>query len=303
MTSYKNPIDMEVFKAQALNKDNLKLTCGNKVLDLSSPKIMGILNLTPDSFSDGGKYNDFDKALVRVEQMLDEGADIVDLGGESTRPGAQKVSVEEELDRVIPVIEAINARFDTLISVDTSQAQVFLESKRAGAHIINDVRSLELNGALEALQSIDLPVCIMHYDWRIGAEMDASAQSKSERATYLQDVRQFFDDKLKQLAQAGIERNRIILDPGFGFAKDTWENMELLNKLAFMQEYRLPMLIGLSRKRFLGDVSKAEVLDRDSAGLAANLYAYIQGGHIFRVHNVKDTVNGFRLFERALIHK
>lgn len=275
-----------------------KLVCGNKELDLKEPKIMGILNLTPDSFSDGGKYTNFDSALKRVEQMLDEGAHIIDLGGESTRPGAQKVSLDEELDRVIPIVEAINSRFDTIISLDTSQAKVMIEGKKAGAHIINDVRSLKREGAVDAAISTQMPVCIMHYDWRIEGDMDASAKSKSTKTNFLSDVKIFFDAKIAELEQAGISKNKIILDPGFGFAKNTDENIQLLRNLQILQTYDLPLLVGLSRKRFLGDISKAEVLDRDSAGLAANLFAYTKGGNIFRVHNVKDTHLGFCVFKQ-----
>lgn len=269
---------------------------GDKSLDLSNPKIMGILNLTPDSFSDGGKYLEFDKALTRVDEMLQEGADIIDLGGESTRPGAQKVAVEEELDRVIPMVEAIKARFDTIISVDTSQAPVILAAQKAGANLINDVRSLNLTGALDAIKSIDLPFCIMHYDWRIEGAMDASATSKSTKDSFLTDVKTFFTRKLQELDNANIKRERIILDPGFGFAKNTWENMQLLSELEQLQSYKLPLLIGLSRKRFLGNITRAQVLERDSATLAANIYAYMRGGNIFRVHNVKDTFYGFSIF-------
>ncbi|SFN25937.1 dihydropteroate synthase [Izhakiella capsodis] len=273
----------------------MKLRAGKSELDLSHPHVMGILNVTPDSFSDGGKHNTLIKALTHANEMANAGATIIDVGGESTRPGALEVSEQEELDRVIPVVEAIAQRFEVWISVDTSRARVIEESAHAGAHIINDVRSLQLPGALEAAAATGLPVCLMH--------MQGEPKTMQLDPDY-QDVRRavhdFFTLQISRCEAAGIEKTQILLDPGFGFGKNLIHNYQLLAYLGDYHHFGLPLLVGMSRKSMIGQLLNVGPTQRLSGSLACAVIAAMQGAHIIRAHDVKETVEAMRVAEATL---
>lgn len=263
-----------------------RLQCGSRILDLTHPQVMGILNITPDSFSDGGVHNNLSTALRHAERMINEGATIIDVGGESTRPNAAIVSVEEELDRVVPVVEAIHQRFDTVISVDTSTPQVMLESAKVGAGFLNDVRSFQREGALEAAKETGLPVCIMHMR---GDPRTMQAQTHYDNL--LDEVRDFLQDRSLACQAMGIPKERIVIDPGFGFAKNLEQNLLLFRHMEQLQMLGLPLLVGVSRKSMVGGVLDKKVDERlyGSLGLAA--LAIMKGAHILRVHDVAATVD------------
>lgn len=262
------------------------------VLDLSRPKIMGVLNVTPDSFSDGGRYNHIDAALKRTEDMIQEGASIIDVGGESTRPGAALVSTQEELNRVIPIVEAISQRFDTLVSMDTSTPEVIAEGAKAGAHLINDVRALQKEGALDAAVASGLPVCLMHMQGQPDS-MQANPQYKN----VVDEVSDFLLTRTKEVMAAGIAKNQIILDPGFGFGKTKAHNYQLLNQLNELTNLGFPILTGLSRKRMIADLfdGPSEPEERDALSAQAALVCALHGSRIIRVHNVQATEEALRL--------
>jgi len=265
------------------------LKCATHTLQLSTPKIMGILNITPDSFSDGGSYYhagriSLELVLRRAEQMLADGADIVDVGGESTRPGAAVVSEQEELDRVIPVVEALVEKLGALVSVDTSTASVMRESAQKGAGIINDVRALMRDGALLAATQTGLPVCLMH--------MQGQPQTM-QRAPQYQDVvaevLTFLQERIAACGAAGIAKERILVDPGFGFGKTLAHNLALLARLPELAVLDVPILAGLSRKSMLGQLLNRGVDERLPGSLALALAAVERGAAIIRVHDVAAT--------------
>ncbi|SDZ98817.1 dihydropteroate synthase [Microbulbifer marinus] len=269
----------------------MKLTCGINTLDLSRPVVMGILNTTPDSFSDGGSYYaggalNLDLALKRAEQMLREGAAIIDVGGESTRPGAAPVSEQEELDRVVPVVEAISANLDAVISVDTSTASVISASAAAGAGLINDVRALERPGALEAAADSGLPICLMHMQGQPG-----SMQQAPHYDDVVAEVGAYLRERMRTCEEAGIDRARLILDPGFGFGKTDEHNLALLRSLAQLAPSDIPLLAGLSRKSMVGRLLRREVDERLPGSLALAMLAAQRGAKILRVHDVAATVD------------
>ncbi|WP_147199993.1 dihydropteroate synthase [Pantoea sp. MBD-2R] len=276
----------------------MKLYARDSVLDLSHPHVMGILNMTPDSFSDGGRHNSLVQALTHANEMINAGATIIDIGGESTRPGADEVSVEEELDRVIPVVEAIAQRFEVWISVDTSKPEVIREAAKAGAHIINDIRSLQEPGALEAAAATGLPVCIMH--------MQGEPRTMQQAPGYknlLQDVDTFFVEQIARCEAAGIKKDRLLLDPGFGFGKNLSHNYQLLAHLADFHHFGLPLLVGMSRKSMIGQLLNVGPSQRLTGSLACAVIAAMQGAHILRVHDVKETVEAMRVVEATLSAK
>lgn len=276
----------------------MKLYARDSVLDLSHPHVMGILNVTPDSFSDGGKHNDLVQALTHANEMINAGATIIDIGGESTRPGADEVGVEQELERVIPVVEAIAQRFEVWISVDTSKAEVIRESANAGAHIINDIRSLQEPGALEAAAKTGLPVCLMH--------MQGEPRTMQQAPRYqaiLQDVDRFFVDQIARCETAGIKKEQLILDPGFGFGKNLSHNYQLLAHLADYHHFGLPLLVGMSRKSMVGQLLNVGPTQRLTGSIACAVIAAMQGAHILRVHDVKETVEAMRVVEATLSAK
>ena len=259
-------------------------------LDLRQPVVMGILNVTPDSFSDGGKYHQLDAALYQAEQMLNDGAVILDVGGESTRPGAAEVSEADELQRVVPLIEALRQRFDCVISVDTSKAAVMSAAVQAGADIINDVRALQEPGALQVAVTAQLPVCLMHMQ---GAPrvMQHSPQYRDVVA----EVKQFLLQRAAQCEQAGVRKEHIILDPGFGFGKSLAHNYELLKQLDSFCADGYPLLAGMSRKSMIGQLLNEPVQQRLAGSLACATIAALKGARIIRVHDVKETVQAVRV--------
>jgi len=272
----------------------VKLLCGNRSVDLSSPVVMGILNVTPDSFSDGGQFNRPEMAIRHAAEMVNAGAAFIDVGGESTRPGATAVSVQEELDRVIPVVSAIAAELDVAISVDTSTPDVILEAAAAGAHLINDVRALRRDGALEAAAKTGLPVCLMH--------MQGDPDTMQNNPVYddvMQDVRTFLREQAARAEAAGIAKEQILLDPGFGFGKTRIHNYTLLNRLEQINSLGYPLLTGLSRKRMIADVLNADD-DRDGASSAAAVVCAMKGARIIRAHNVKATWDALQVVRATM---
>lgn len=270
----------------------MKLYARDSVLDLSHPHVMGILNVTPDSFSDGGKHNELIQALTHANEMINAGATIIDVGGESTRPGATEVSVQQELDRVMPVVEAIAQRFEVWISVDTSKPDVIRESARAGAHIINDIRSLQEPGALAAAAETGLPVCLMHMQGE-----PKTMQQAPQYQNILQDVDTFFVEHIARCEAAGIKKSQLLLDPGFGFGKNLSHNYQLLAHLADYNHFGLPLLVGMSRKSMVGQLLNVGPSQRLTGSLACAVIAAMQGAHILRVHDVKETVEAMRVVE------
>ena len=266
------------------------LHCGAKHLDLSRPSIMGIVNVTPDSFSDGGDLYDnaqldLNKTLHVIEKMLADGADIIDIGGESTRPGAAVVSTQQELDRVIPVLEAVVERFDALVSVDTSTAEMITESSKKGASLINDVRALGREGALAAAASSQLPICLMH--------MQNQPQTMQIEPTYtdvVAEVLAFLDERKYICMKAGIDSQKIILDPGFGFGKTLAHNLTLFGAIDQFVATGYPVLVGVSRKTMIGQMLGLENTDERLMGsVALALLAAQRGAAILRVHDVLET--------------
>lgn len=259
-------------------------------LDMSRCHVMGIVNVTPDSFSDGGQYNQLDAALTHARRLVLEGAAFVDVGGESTRPGARPVSVQEELDRVCPVVEAIASELDTVISVDTSTPEVIREAARLGAGLINDVRALQREGAVAAAVKAQLPVCLMHMQGR-----PEDMQAEPHYQSVLRDVTGFLMDRVRTLEEAGLLHDRILLDPGFGFGKTLGHNLDLLKSLGQMRVLGYPLLVGLSRKSMLGAITGREVSERLPASLAVATIAAMQGAAIIRVHDVRETVDAVKV--------
>lgn len=263
-----------------------------RLLDLRQVQIMGILNFTPDSFSDSGKFFSLDKALVQVEKMLNDGAYIIDIGGESTRPNAPIVSEAEELDRVIPLIEAVRQRFDCLISVDSSKPAVFREAAHAGVDMLNDIRALTEPQALETAAELALPVCLMH--------MQGTPQTMQQAPHYddlLDDVADFLNQRIFACLQAGIEQSHIILDPGFGFGKTVEHNFALLKHLNAFVASGFPVLAGLSRKSMIGAVTNQPVEKRLVGSVAGALLAAQNGAKILRVHDVEATADTLKVWQ------
>ncbi|AJI95080.1 dihydropteroate synthase [Yersinia ruckeri] len=276
----------------------MHLTVRDLTLDLSHPQVMGILNVTPDSFSDGGRHNNLENALHHAQAMITAGATLIDVGGESTRPGAAEVSEQEELDRVIPVVEALARRFEIFISVDTSKASVMTESANAGAHLINDIRSLQEPGALDAAAATGLPVCLMH--------MQGQPQSMQQSPHYddlLADVNRFFADNIERCGAAGIAKSKLLLDPGFGFGKNLAHNYQLLARLAEFHHFGRPLLVGMSRKSMIGQLLNIPPQQRVIGSVACAVIAAMQGAQIIRVHDVKETVEAMRIVEATLSAK
>ena len=279
----------------SVTRNNSRLPCGDRELDLSHTHVMGILNITPDSFSDGGQYNRMDAALLRVEQMLAAGATLVDVGGESTRPGAALVSVQEEVDRVVPMVEAIKARFDTVVSIDSSTPEVMRGSAAVGGGLINDIRALLRPGAMQAAVDSGLAVCLMH--------MQGDPQTMQQAPVYdsvLAEVNSFLELRVQACLDAGIERNRLLLDPGFGFGKSLQHNIELFAAMPQVRPLDLPLLVGVSRKSMIGQALDRPVDQRLSGGLALATLAVAKGARIIRVHDVAETVDAVRMAEAVL---
>ncbi|SEC96477.1 Dihydropteroate synthase [Pseudomonas saponiphila] len=267
-----------------------RLPCGNRVLDLARVHVMGILNVTPDSFSDGGRFSQLDVALRHAEAMVLAGATLIDIGGESTRPGARAVSPLEELERVAPVVERINRELDVVISVDTSTPAVMRETARLGAGLINDVRALRRDGALDAAAATGLPVCLMHMLGEPGDMQDSPHYQDVTR-----EVSEFLIERMAVCASAGIEAERIVLDPGFGFAKTLQHNLSLFKHMEALHALGRPLLVGVSRKSMIGQSLNRPVAERLHGSLALAALAVTKGAKIIRVHDVAETVDVVRM--------
>lgn len=276
----------------------MKLTSRGKTLSLANPQVMGILNVTPDSFSDGGTHNTFNTAFAHAAKMIKEGATIIDIGGESTRPGADEVTEQEELDRVVPVVEALAREFDVWISVDTSKASVMTDSAKAGAHIINDIRSLQELGALKAAAQSGLPVCIMHMQGE-----PRTMQAAPHYDDVVADVNTFFASHISRCIDAGIEKKNIILDPGFGFGKNLAHNYQLLERFDDFHKFGLPILAGMSRKSMIGQLVNVPPQERVAGSIACAVIAAMKGAQIIRVHDVKETVQAMHVVQATLSAK
>ncbi|KJG09899.1 dihydropteroate synthase [Photobacterium kishitanii] len=264
----------------------MMLISKSKTLDLTTPQVMGIVNITPDSFSDGGKYNQLESALRHVESMIAAGTAMIDIGGESTRPGAADVNLDMELARVIPVIEAIRQRFDCWISIDTSKAQVMTEAVNAGADLINDVRALQEAGALEAAAKANVPICLMHMQGQ-----PRTMQSDPNYVDLITDVNQFLHERIQACEQYGIARQQLVLDPGFGFGKTMAHNYQLLAQLEQFHQFGLPLLAGMSRKSMISQLLNTPPSDCLAGSLACATIAAMKGAQIIRVHDVKETID------------
>ena len=274
----------------------MMLNCGQFQLDLSRPNVMGIVNVTPDSFSDGGHFSTTDDAVQHAMQLIEEGVDILDIGGESTRPNAAPVALQHELDRVIPVIEGLVAEnIGVPISIDTYKPEVMRAAINAGACMVNDVRALRNDGALEVVANHDVGVCLMH--------MQGRPQTMQDHPTYedvVSDVADFLMARVKACLEAGIQKSRIVLDPGFGFGKTREHNITLVRQLARLTALDFPLLIGLSRKSVLGQVTGNDVDARLYASIAAAVISAMKGAKIVRVHDVKATVEALKVVTAIL---
>ena len=269
------------------------LHCGNFQFDLSRPLVMGIVNVTPDSFSDGGQHLQRDAAMAHAKRLIAEGADIIDIGGESTRPGAQSVGVQEELDRVLPIIEGLRGA-PAPISVDTCKPQVMQAAIAAGAQMVNDINALQNTAAMNAVAAGNVAVCLMH---KQGDPQTMQTQPQYQNA--VTEVGEFLRERIAAAEAAGIGRERIVIDPGFGFGKTLAHNLDLLRHLDKLRELGVPVLAGLSRKSMLGAITGQDVNHRLAASVAAALIAVQRGAAIVRVHDVRETVDALKIWNAA----
>jgi len=269
-----------------------QLDCAGRILKLDRPRVMGIVNVTPDSFSDGGAHESVDAAVAHGLRLVEEGADLLDIGGESTRPGASEVDIDEELRRVVPVIERLVARVAVPISIDTSKPEVMRAAVRAGAGMINDVHGLRTDGALDAAAKLGVPVVLMH--------MQGEPRSMQDDPRYddvVAEVHRFLAERIFNAEMAGIARKNIVVDPGFGFGKNTQHNLQLLAQLQRFTELGVPVLAGLSRKRTIGELTaRAEPRERVFGSVAAHLIAAQRGAILLRVHDVAATVDALKVW-------
>jgi dihydropteroate synthase len=268
------------------------LQANNKTLTLDRPHVMGIVNVTPDSFSDGGRFNSVDAALVQVSNMIDAGVSIIDIGGESTRPGAPEVTTEEELARVIPVIKAIRRQFDVWISIDTSKAEVMKQAIEAGADLINDVRALREPGALEVAAQANVPICLMHMQGQ-----PRTMQAAPSYDNVLEDVANFLEERITACESVGINKEQLILDPGFGFGKTLEHNYHLLAHLEKFHRFGLPILAGLSRKSMIFKLFDKKPAECVVGSLACATIAASKGAQIIRVHDVAETIEAMKIVQ------
>lgn len=271
------------------------LQCGRLNLDLSKAHVMGILNVTPDSFSDGGKHNQKDQAIACALQMIADGATVVDIGGESTRPGASPVTVEEEIRRVIPVVAEL-VKYDVVISIDTSQPEVIRAAVQAGAHIWNDVRALTRPNALQTAAELNIPIIIMHMRGE-PTTMNNLDQYQNVTKEVIVELQQRVDDALR----AGVKPENIMIDPGFGFAKNAQQNLKLLNEFYKLNEMGYPILSALSRKRFIGEaLNGADAQNRAVGSVAAHLLSIQQGACMVRAHDVKAMSDAIEVWQATI---
>ena len=270
----------------------MQLSSGKKTLNLDEPKVMGILNVTPDSFSDGGRFTSIDTAFLQAVKMVEQGAAIIDIGGESTRPGADDVAIQQELDRVIPIIERISQHLDCWISIDTSKSTVMKEAVNAGADLINDVRALQEFGALDVAVQANVPVCLMHMQG-----LPRTMQSAPDYDDLLVDVETFLLQRVNTCITAGIKKENIILDLGFGFGKKLAHNYQLLAATKQFVDLGYPLLTGISRKSMFGQLLNRDINSRLAGSLAGALIALQQGSQIIRVHDVAETVDVIKVLQ------
>ena len=277
---------------QLMPLPQIQLPCGRLKLDLSQPQVMGILNVTPDSFSDGGQHHQKDQAIQHALQMIEDGASIIDIGGESTRPNASPVALEEELRRVIPVVEALS-KYDVIMSIDTSQPEVMRAAVQAGAHIWNDVRALTRPQALETAAELNIPVVLMHMR---GEPTNMNQLDQYEDVT--EDVILELQQRLDQAIVVGVKPENIIIDPGFGFAKNAQQNFQLLNEFWKLNRMGYPILSGLSRKRFIGEaLNGVPAQERAVGSVTGHLLSIQQGASIVRAHDVKATSDAIKVWK------
>jgi dihydropteroate synthase len=275
--------------------ENTRMKFKDKTIDLTSPTVMGILNVTPDSFSDGGQFSLLDNALIHAERMVSEGATFIDIGGESTRPGADAVGEDEELSRVIPVIERLNRNVDCVISIDTSKAVVMREAVKAGAALINDVRALQEPGALQVAAESRVPVCLMHMQGE-----PRSMQHSPQYGNVVSDVKAFLQQRAKICEDAGIATDSILLDPGFGFGKTLAHNFSLLKHLPEIMQLGYPVLVGMSRKSMIGKLLDRNVDERLAGSISLATIAAQMRASIIRVHDVQETSDAVKLVNMLL---
>ena len=269
-----------------------QLDCAGRILKLDRPQVMGIVNVTPDSFSDGGAHDTTDAAVAHALSLVEQGADLLDIGGESTRPGAGEVPLEEELRRVVPVIEQLAARVEVPISVDTSKPEVMRAAVQAGAGMINDVHALRRDGALDVAAALGVPVVLMHMQGE-----PRSMQAAPGYDDVVGEVHRFLAERIFAAEMSGIAKQRIVVDPGFGFGKDTAHNLQLLAQLQRFVELGVPVLAGLSRKRSIGQLTGRDVpAERVAGSVAAHLIAAQRGAAIVRVHDVAATVDALKVW-------
>lgn len=271
----------------------MNLQLKNRILDLTRPQVMGILNITPDSFFDGNCYFGLDHALRRVQAMIAEGADLIDVGGESTRPGAIPIDSDMQLERILPVVEKVCAEFDVCVSVDTSQAGVIRAVDQAGAHLINDIRALRQDGALQAFAQTQMGVCLMHMQ---GTPQTMQAAPRYHQVT--EDICTFLSSRLAACVKYGIPKTRIILDPGFGFGKTLRHNCQVLEQLDKVCALGQPVLVGLSRKSMIGLLLNQKIEERLQGSVAAALLAVMRGAHIIRTHDVAATKQALTFYNQ-----
>ncbi len=262
----------------------------DRQLALDQTHVMGILNVTPDSFSDGGQFLRKEQALQQAQVMVNDGAAIIDIGGESTRPGAAPVSLAEEMDRVLPVVEALARQVDVVISVDTSSPELMLEAASLGAHLINDVRALQRDGAVQAVVRSGIPACLMHMQGQ-----PETMQDNPDYDNVITDVQRFFKRRIEQCVAMGLDSSSLLLDPGFGFGKTIEHNLILLNRLPETALEGLPLLVGMSRKSMIDHVLQRPVDRRLSASIALASAATLKGAFIVRVHDVAESVDAVRM--------
>jgi dihydropteroate synthase len=264
------------------------------VFDLKRPLLMGILNITPDSFSDGGQYLTLDEALKRAHQMIEEGVDIIDIGGESTRPGSEPVSADEELKRITPIIEALKKKSDIAISVDTYKPQVMKAVINLDVAMINDVYALSQPGAIDTIKHSNVGICLMHMQGT-----PKTMQVNPHYTNVVSEVKLFLDARVKHLISEGIDKSRMILDPGFGFGKTFEHNIALLQNLESFESLKLPLLVGLSRKSFIRKILNGDYDDHLSGSISAAIFSVIKGAKILRVHDVKETKSALKMINVA----
>ncbi len=274
-----------------ISSRSMLLNLGSRTLDLSKPKIMGVLNITPDSFSDGGKYQSLDQALSACEKMIDEGASIIDVGGESTKPGSSPIEAGIQIDRVIPVIQSIKKNFDTIVSVDTGDPVVMREAIKNGAEIVNDVYALKNTGAMDFLSGENKAICLMH--------MKGSPSTMQENPVYddlMTEIKDFLEERINFCLRAGKNRESLIIDPGFGFGKTLRHNILLLKNIEQLKYLKVPICIGISRKSFIGKITNKTINERLYGSLGATLIALQNGANIIRTHDVGPTTDIINLY-------